>query len=302
MWNREERSRRHERAEEPQHFVRKINFWIVTQNRSSPKRKTMKTLNSVLNPILLAGLFFGIAAQPLLSRAETQNVVIFAAASTSNAVTDIIARFSADTQIRVVPSFASSSTLAKQIESGAPADLFLSADEQWMDYLADRNLIQADSRINLLGNRIVLIAPTGSNPPVSAIKAGMPLRQWLGDGRLAMGDPAHTPVGIYGQKALESLGLWEAVKEKLAPAKDVRAALTLVERGEAPLGIVYATDAAISAKVRIVGAFPETGHPLVVYPVALVADRQSPSARLFLAFLRSAAAKTIFEKYGFSLR
>jgi molybdate transport system substrate-binding protein len=262
----------------------------------------MKSFNRFLKPLLLAGLFFGLAAQPLLSRAETQTVVVFAAASTTNAITDIIARFAADTQIRVVPSFASSSTLAKQIESGAPADLFISADEKWMDYLAERHLIHAASRTNLLGNRIVLIAPADSGIPVSEIKAGIPLHQWLSNGRLAMGDPAHVPAGTYGRLALDSLGLWDQIKEKLAPTKDVRAALTLVERGEAPLGLVYATDAAISLKVRVIGAFPEASHPQIVYPAALVAGRSPATAQPFLTYLKSAAARSIFEKYGFSVR
>jgi molybdate transport system substrate-binding protein len=233
---------------------------------------------------------------------QEAKVILFAAASTTNALNDIGAAFTSETKIQVVPSCASSSTLAKQIESGAPADLFLSADAQWMDYLAARKLIQADSRANLLGNRLVLIAPAESGPPAGPITSSLPLLKWLGDGRLALGDPAHVPAGIYAQKALESLGLWGAVKDRLAPAKDARAALTLVERGEAPLAIVYTTDAAISNKVRVVGIFPETSHPPIIYPAALVAGRDSAEALRFMVFLKSPAAKVIFERYGFTVR
>jgi molybdate transport system substrate-binding protein len=251
-------------------------------------------------------LFLSAAAQPILGpglvHAEADQLIVFAAASTTNAITDIMARFAAETAIPVAPSFASSSTLAKQIESGAPADLFISADEKWMDYLAERKMIQPDSRIKLLGNRIVLIAPVDSRLPASDIQAASPLLQWLGDGRLAMGDPSHVPAGIYGQQALENLGLWVSVKDKLAPAKDVRAALALVERAETPLGLVYATDAAISNKVRVIGRFPESSHPPIVYPAAIVAGREAPAARQFLTYLKSATAKSIFEKYGFSVR
>jgi molybdate transport system substrate-binding protein len=266
----------------------------------------MKKKLSFLKRLLAWTLFISIGAQPLLNpvpaRAETDKVIVFAAASTTNAITDIIAAFAADAQIQVVPSFASSSTLAKQIENDAPADLYISADEKWMDYLAQRHLIKEDSRVNLLGNRIVLIAPADSKLPATEIKAGITLERWLGDGRLAMGDPAHVPAGIYGQQALDNLGLWAQVKDKLAPAKDVRAALTLVERAETPLGLVYATDAAISHKVRVIGTFPESSHPPIIYPAALVVGRNASAARQFLTFLKSAPAAAIFAKYGFSVR
>ena len=245
-------------------------------------------------------LHFFFTAGP--ARAGTEKVIVFAAASTTNVITDIIAAFGAGNRIRVTPSFASSSTLAKQIENGAPAELFISADQKWMDYLASRNLIRADSRINLMGNRIVLIAPAESHLAAAEIHADTPLGRWVGEGRLAMGDPSHTPVGTYARMALVNLGLWDAVSDKIAPAKDVRAALMLIERAETPLGLVYATDAAVSAKVRVIGRFPESSHPPIVYPAALTANRDTPAARQFFSFLQSAPAQSIFTKHGFTTR
>ena len=193
--------------------------------------------------------------------AET-DVVVFAAASTTNAVTEIGELYAARNQGHIKSSFASSSTLAKQIDSGAPADVFLSANTEWMDFLEEHNLLVAESRFDLLSNRIVLIAPVGSALEHIDVVAGFALHALLGkDGRLAMGDPDHVPAGMYGRKALQNLASWDPLKDRLAPMKDVRAALVLVERGEAPLGLVYATDAAISSKVRVVGAFPADSHP-----------------------------------------
>jgi len=204
---------------------------------------------------------------------------------------------------RITPSFASSSTLAKQIERGAPVDVYLSANKKWMDYLAQKNLIAKESRFDLLGNRIVLIVPMDS--PVQQVKVvpGFSVTGYLGrDGRLSMGDPDHVPAGMYGKKALENLGCWTQVKDRLAPMKDVRAALVLVERGETHLGLVYATDAAISKKVRVVGTFPADSHPPIVYPVAVVSGAKIPEAMQFLVFLRSPEARWVFEKYGFGVR
>jgi molybdate transport system substrate-binding protein len=170
-----------------------------------------------------------------------------------------------------------------------------------MNYLAAKKMIEPRSCFDLLGNRIVLIAPRDSALTVK-IAPNFDLAGLLGDEKLAMGDPAHVPAGIYGKQALETLGVWKAVEPKVARAKDVRAALTLVERGEAPIGVVYATDAAISKKVRVIGIFPEDSHRPIVYPVALVKDRGTPSARRFLEFLTSPDARGIFEKYGFTVR
>ena len=240
----------------------------------------------------------GLAYSPALA---AEPVMVFAAASTTNAVTDAIKVYEAAGKGKAVASFASSSTLAKQIAHGAPAQVYLSANEKWMSYLAEKKLLEPGTRVNLLGNRLVLIAPAGSQKR-GPIKAGMPLVQWLGDGRLAVGDPDHVPAGIYAKQALKSLGLWEKAEPRLARAANVRAALALVERGEAPLGIVYATDAAITSKVTVVGVFPESSHKPIVYPLAILKGQASAEARDVWRFLRSDRAKGIFKKYGFSVR
>ncbi|WDP91176.1 MAG: molybdate ABC transporter substrate-binding protein [Desulfobacter sp.] len=232
--------------------------------------------------------------------AETNAVTVFAAASTTNAVTDIAALYKTSHKMDIRLSFASSSTLAKQIEKGAPADIYLSANPKWMNYLEKQGAIVKESRQNLLGNRLVLIAPAASSVKTIDVDGTLDLAGLLSDGRLSMGDPDQVPAGMYGKKAMENLGLWGGIENRIARAKDVRAALVLVERAEAPLGQVYATDAAISSKVKVVGFFPEESHPKIVYPVALV--KKSAAARDFLAFVRSEAAAEIFKKYGFSIR
>lgn len=229
-------------------------------------------------------------------------VIVFAAASTTNAMTDIIDVYTEHHQRKVVTSFASSSSLAKQIDNGAPAHIYLSANIKWMNYLEQKHLIAPGSRIDLLGNRIVLIAPRDSAVRKIDVKPGFPLNEALGDGRLAMGDPDHVPAGIYGKQAFQSLGVWDQVKAKLAPMKDVRAALALVERGEVPLGQVYATDAAISKKVRVVGTFPMDSHPPIVYPLAVIAGQGNPDVERFMDFLRSPQSTDIFKRYGFEVR
>ena len=233
------------------------------------------------------------------ARAET--VTVFAAASTANAITEIGDLFKARTGDAVRASFASSSTLAKQIEQGAPAQLFMSADLYWMEYLAGKKLLTPDSRANLLGNTLVLIAPLDGKTAPLAITRETDLVRLLGDGRLATGDPDHVPVGLYARQALERMGQWAAIAPRLARGESVRAALALVERGETPLGIVYSTDAALSAKVKVVGGFPDNLHDTIIYPVALVAGNETPSARAFLDFLKSDAAKAVFSRYGFKL-
>ena len=232
---------------------------------------------------------------------EKKPVMVFAAASTTNAVTDVAALFSNTTGIDVSLSFASSSTLAKQIQSGAPANVYISANQKWMNFLEEKKLIDAAGRFDLLSNRIVLISPKSSNVHIN-ISTASNLEEILGKGRLAMGDPSHVPAGMYAKQALENLGLWKQVKDKLAPAKDVRSALTLVEREEVPLGIVYATDAAISSKINIVGEFPKDSHSPIAYPVALVTGNATPSAERFLDFLKTPEVATIFITYGFSIR
>ena len=261
-----------------------------------------KRMLSVLLTIgFLAGMGLGAAAEKGIA-AETETVV-FAAASTTNAVTEIGELFEDRGLGRITTSFASSSTLAKQIASGAPADVYLSANKKWMDFLEDKNAVEKATRFDLLSNRIVLIAPVQSSIQTVDIKNGMDLAALLGnDGRLSMGDPDHVPAGMYGKGAMESLGVWDQVKDRLAPMKDVRAALVLVERAETPLGQVYATDAAISKKVRVVGAFPVESHPPIVYPVAAVSGGKTGAAAAFLAFLKTSEARAVFEKYGFEVR
>ncbi len=246
-------------------------------------------------------LMFCTMLLPRVYADDAQKTTVFAAASTTNAVTDIITLFAEKKMGKITPSFASSSTLAKQIVQGAPADVYLSANPKWMDFLEQQKMIEPGTRFDLLGNRIVLIAPLDSTME-TAIAPGFDLSGLLGEEKLSMGDPDHVPAGIYGKQALESLRVWEAVAPKVARSKDVRAALTLVERGEAPLGIVYSTDAAISHKVKVIAMFPEDSHPAITYPAALVAGKATPAAKAFLAFLKTPKAKTVFEKYGFSVR
>ncbi len=198
--------------------------------------------------------------------------------------------------------FAASSALARQIEQGAPADLFASADEPWMDYLQQRNLILPDSRTSPLGNRLVLIAPA-NQPGDIALTPGVDLLARLGaQGRLATGDPGSVPVGKYAEAALTTLGAWDAVAPHIARAESVRAALLLVERGEAPLGIVYATDAAASKGVRVVGTFPDDTHPPISYPFALTRRGDRTEAQALLAFLTGPDAALTYRSLGFSVR
>lgn len=245
-------------------------------------------------------LFFFTLVLPCFS-AESETVTVFAAASTTNAISEIGALFTEKKLGTFLPSFAASSTLAKQIENGAPASVYLSANEKWMDYLEEKNMIHTASRFDLLGNRIVLIAPADSPIAAVDIVPHFGLKALLGDGYLAMGDPDHVPAGIYGKQALESLGVWGAVSDRVARQKDVRSALALVEREEAPLGIVYATDAAITGRVKVVGVFPESSHPPIVYPVALVKGEETPEAEKFLDFLKTGDARAVFEKFGFTI-
>jgi len=239
-----------------------------------------------------------LALLPLLGQPEARadTLTVFAAASLKNALDDVAAAWKGAGGAPVAASYASSSTLAKQIEQGAPADIFISADRQWMEYLVQRSLTKTPH--DLLGNRLVVVATKDST--ISAdIRQGFDLAKLLGAGRLAVGDPSNVPAGIYAKEALQKLGAWNSVEAKLAPAPDVRAALALVARGEAPLGIVYETDAKVDSNVRIAGAFPDDSHAPIVYPMALVATSKNPDAAKFLAFLSAPAAKAIFARYGF---
>lgn len=233
--------------------------------------------------------------------AVADEITVFAAASLTNALNDAGRAFEQKEQHTVRFSFASSSTLAKQIENGAPANLFLSADLDWMDYLDRRKLIAEGTRTNLLGNRLVMIAPADSAVKVD-LKPGIDLPGQLAGGLLATGDPDHVPAGKYARQALEKLGVWKGIEGRIARADSVRAALALVERAECPLGVVYATDAAASAKVKVVGVFPEDSHPPIVYPAAIVKDKGTPAAERLIEFLQSPAARPIFEKHGFAVK
>lgn len=251
---------------------------------------------------VLGGLFAAmLLIAPGPGAAQQGEVLVFAAASLKNALDEAAARFNAETGHRVTASYAASSALAKQIEQGAPARMFISADLDWMDHLDERGLIAKATRTNLVGNRIVLVAPRESALGEVEIKPGFDLAAMLGDGRLAVADVKAVPAGKYGKAALERLGVWSTVEGRLAQAENVRAALALVSRGEAPLGIVYRTDAAADPNVRIVGTFPETTHPPIIYPAALLKGAESGPAAAFLAFLRtSPAAKGAFERQGFT--
>lgn len=257
---------------------------------------TRRTWIGVLGAAVLA---FGPLAGS--ARAQTRDLVIFAAASLKNALDEIAGAYAKEAG-KPVPriSYAASNALAKQIESGAPADLFLSADLDWMDYAAGKSLIRPDTRVSLLRNRIVLIAPKDSTVALS-LAPGLNLGPALTGGRLAMGNIDAVPAGKYGKAALERFGAWEGVKDKVAQADNVRAALVLVSRGEAPLGIVYGTDAAADPNVKVVGVFPEDTHPPIVYPVAITKDSAHPDAAAFLAFLRGPAARAVFERQGFAV-
>lgn len=244
--------------------------------------------------LCLAGLAAPAAAQPRVP-------LVLAAASLQESLEAVASAWAAKGHAKPVLSFAASSALARQVEAGAPADLFLSADEAWMDHLADRRLIVPTSRASLLHNRLVLIAPLTSKVRLTATPR-FPLARALGRGRLAIADPDSVPAGRYGKAALEKLGAWASVSDRLARAENVRAALALVERGEAPLGIVYATDAKASAKVRVVATFPAGSHSPISYPLARLRTSTSADAEPFRRFLLSREAKAIFARYGFLVR
>jgi len=249
---------------------------------------------------LVAAMAIGAVILPFPARAEDKGPMVFAAASLKDALDAVNANWQKESGIKATISFAASSALAKQIEQGAPADIFVSADEDWMNYLADRKLIKPETRFDLVGNRLVLIAPKDSKL-TATIASGFPLASLLGDGHLAMADTASVPAGKYGKAALEKLGVWDGIKDRIAQAENVRAALALVSRGEAPLGIVYSTDAAAEPGVKIVATFPAESHPPITYPAALTRESKNADAKSFLDFLRSARARTVFEKQGFSV-
>jgi molybdate transport system substrate-binding protein len=247
---------------------------------------------------IMAGLMAALLLAACPTPAPAADVLLFAAASLKNALDAIDDQYQKDTGKHVTVSFAASPTLAKQVESGAPADIFISADLGWMDYLAKKDLIKADTRKNLLGNELVLIAPRDSAAQIT-IAPGLDLAKLLGGGRLAMADTSAVPAGKYGKAVLEKLGVWDQVSGQIAQAENVRAALALVARGEAPLGIVYRTDAAAEPGVKIVATFPADTHPPIIYPIALLAGSTNPDAAAYLAYIEGATAKPLFEKQGF---
>jgi len=231
---------------------------------------------------------------------QERNITVFAAASLQTALEAIVAAWRTEMSAEAVVSYAASSALARQIEQGAPADLFISADLDWMAYLDDRGLIEIDGQTALLGNRIVLVAAAGTIGPVE-ITPALDLAAMLRGGRLAIADTEAVPAGRYARAALETLGLWDGIVDRLAPAENVRAALTLVSRGEAPLGIVYATDDAADATVEAIGAFPAETHPPIIYPAAVLAGSANSPAAAFLEYLRSPSAVCIFQMQGFTV-
>jgi molybdate transport system substrate-binding protein len=256
-----------------------------------------------LKNLTLAVLVVGMAfAAELPACAQTKSVTLFAAASLKTAFDDIAAEWQKETGKSARISYAASGPLAKQIEAGAPADIFISADARWMDYAVERRLIKPETRRNLLGNALVLVAPSDSEAQPLEVNAQTDLPALLGpDGRLAMSQPKSVPAGAYAEQALTSLRLWEKVKDRIAQTENVRATLLFVARGEAPLGIVYRSDAHAEPKVKVLGTFAESSHAPIVYPLAIVATSVNPDAKAFYDYLASPAASAIFKRESFDV-
>jgi molybdate transport system substrate-binding protein len=244
--------------------------------------------------VLAAGLTAG--SPPGL--AQQRSITVFAAASLKNALDDANTAFSRATGVKVVASYAATPALVRQIESGAPADVLFSADLRWMDHAVDKTLVAADTRVDLLGNKLVLIAPRSSKLSPATIAPGFDIARLAGDGRIAVANVKSVPAGRYAQAALQWLGAWPAAEKKLAQAENVRAALAFVARGETAIGIVYETDAKAEPGVEVIGVFPDDSHPAVTYPVAATTTAK-PLVTRYLDFLRSRIAKAIFEAHGF---
>jgi molybdate transport system substrate-binding protein len=258
------------------------------------RRSPIRLADALRAALVLLGVALALPA------AAAERLTVFAAASTTDAMAEILQRFEAETGVPAVASFASSSTLAKQIARGAPADIYVSANVRWMDYLENAGAIQADSRVDLLGNALVLVTARGSGFDCDP-GAGCDLAAALGDGRLAVGDPDHVPAGLYAKQALIRLGQWPELEPNLARASDVRGALALVTRGETPAGIVYATDAALHEDVETVATLPADSHDPIVYPAARVADSDRPQAAALLRYLAGPQARDVFARYGFTV-
>jgi molybdate transport system substrate-binding protein len=260
-----------------------------------PSRAAVRALSGVAAAVF--GLLVVLAAP---SPAQAEDLLVFAAASLKDALDAALVEYQAAGGAPVKVSYASSSTLARQIEGGAPADIFISANPQWMDYLQERDLIQGGSRADLLGNGLVLVAPRDEDIRLE-IAPGFDLLGALDGGRLAMGDPDHVPAGTYGRAALERLGVWQEVEPHVIRADNVRAALVLVARGEAPLGVVYRSDVAADATVKVVDGFPPDSHPPIIYPLAITAESKHPAAAGLVDFVRSEGAVPLFERFGFTV-
>ena len=264
-----------------------------------PAKKTLSlAFLAIVVPLLLA-ILLGLTFAPayILAPADLR---VFVAASLKDAIDDANVRYRRVTRRNVVASYGGSDTMAEQIENGAPADIFISADIDWMDCLARKSLVKPETRFNFLGNKLVLIAPAGSATTL-AIGPNFPLAHALGSGRLAIANPASVPAGKYGKAALETLGVWASVEGRLAPARDVRAALELVCRGEAPLGIVYQTDAVAEQDAGIVGTFPAFSHPPIIYPLAVTTASTNPHGKSYVAYLRSHEIEAAFGLQGFAV-
>lgn len=245
--------------------------------------------------LVVAGLVWSAQAP------AADKITVFAAASLTDALNRLDADYTTSTGVAVVASFAASSTLARQIEAGAPAQVFLSADAKWMDYLARKGLIEPGTRTDVLGNSLALIAPVDQGVGPLAIDRSLDWQHLLGNGgRLAVGDPDHVPAGIYTKEALVGLGAWPMLEPRLARAEDVRGALALVEHGDTPLGIVYVTDARISSRVKIVGVFPPASHSPIVYPFAVVKGAADAPVMAYFRFLSAPRARSVFNSFGFA--
>lgn len=252
---------------------------------------------AIASALLVAALSVAAQAQ----KTETTTTTVFAAASMKTALDAAASAYGQNTGNKIVISYAASSALAKQIEQGAPADIFISADLDWMNYVEKAKLIKADTRINMFGNRLVLIAPKSGTASLKIAK-GFGLAAALDDGRLAIADVKSVPAGKYGSAALKKLGVWDSVEAKLAQAENVRAALALVAQGETPFGIVYETDAVAEPKVRIVDVFPEDTHPPIIYPIAVTAGAKNPvAAEAFISYLKTPEGQAAFTKQGFTI-
>jgi molybdate transport system substrate-binding protein len=245
-------------------------------------------------------LFAPLTQATAVHASEPETITVFAAASLTDALQQLAGQYRAESGDTVRFSFAASSTLARQIEAGAPADIFISANEEWMDYLAAKNLIVDATRVSPVGNALVMIAPADSPLGTVEIDNGLDIGALIGaDAKIVTGDPTNVPVGMYAKKAFENLGLWTSVEPLVARADSVRAALALVERGEAPLGIVYETDARSSKRVKVVGVFPQDSYPPISYPFAIVAGRDTPAVRQLFRHLTAGAAAKVYESFGF---